>query len=356
MAMLAQSAAVLVCLNYYLQATNECESFRTKESYMSKSKHSSEDGSTSAHNSTQAEHKKTKKAAEKATSKAAALMAPETLVVNDPPPKPNYPQYRVRPGEPITLADIDPNTCEHYQQKKDVKEELAHQCQRLQNLQERLYAENQRSLLIVLQSTDTGGKDGTIKHVFSGVNPQGCRVWSFKTPSTEEANHDFLWRYHQRTPQRGMIAIFNRSHYEDVLIVRVKDMVPENVWRERYHVINEFESMLTLNNITVIKFFLHISKDEQKRRLESRLADPDKHWKFSRNDIKERQLWDDYHVAFEDAINNCSTQHAPWYIVPANKKWYRNLVVARTIADTLEAMNPQYPPAEEGLEDIFIPN
>lgn len=203
---------------------------------------------------------------------------------------------------------------------------------------------------------DTGGKDGTIKHVFQGVNPQGCRVWSFKKPSDEEASHDFLWRYHQRTPRRGMITIFNRSHYEDVLIARVRQLVPEKVWRERYHTINQFEQMLTLSNIKVIKFFLHISKDEQKRRLESRLQDPDKRWKFSSNDLKERLLWDDYQKAFEDAINNCSTAYAPWYVVPANSKWYRNLVIARTLADTLEAINPQYPAAEQGLENIVIPD
>lgn len=321
---------------------------------MTKSKRASKNGFISAGDTAEAEDKKTKQAAHDATSDVAALMAPETLVVNNPPPKPNYPQYRVKPGEPMTLADIDPDGSEHYQKKKEVEQELEEQRQRLQNLQERLYAENQRSLLIVLQAMDTGGKDGTIKHVFSGVNPQGCRVWSFKTPSAEEASHDFLWRYHQRTPQRGMIAIFNRSHYEDVLIVRVRKLVPEHVWRERYHTINEFESMLTLNKITVIKFFLHISKDEQKRRLQGRLDDPDKNWKFSHKDIEERLLWDDYQSAFEEAINNCSTQHAPWYVVPANKKWYRNLVVARTIADTLEAMNPQYPPAEKGLGDIVL--
>ncbi len=235
-----------------------------------------------------------------------------------------------------------------------MEKELENQRKRLQTLQERLYAEHQRSLLVVLQAMDTGGKDGTIKHVFGGLNPQGCQVWSFKKPSDEEANHDFLWRYHQRAPQRGMISIFNRSHYEDVLVVRVKELVPKEVWQERYHLINEFEHMLTLNNIRVIKFFLHISKDEQKRRLESRLEDPDKHWKFSSNDIKERKFWDDYQIAFQDAINNCSTAYAPWYVVPANKKWYRNLVVARTIADTLESMNPQYPAAEAGLENIII--
>ncbi|MBW4501066.1 MAG: polyphosphate kinase 2 family protein [Scytonema hyalinum WJT4-NPBG1] len=283
-------------------------------------------------------------------------MAPEKIVVDSPPPKPNYARYRVRPEQPIVLAAIDPNTSEGYKNKKDAEDELEHQRQRLQNLQERFYAEHQRSLLIVLQAMDTGGKDGTIKHVFGGLNPQGCQVWSFKKPSDEESSHDFLWRYHQRTPQRGMISIFNRSHYEDVLIVRVKQLVPQEVWQERYQVINEFEHMLTLNNIRVIKFFLHISKDEQKRRLESRLKDPNKHWKFSSNDIKERQFWDDYQAAFEDAINNCSTAYAPWYVVPANKKWYRNLVVARTIADTLESMNPQYPPGEVGLENIVVPD
>jgi PPK2 family polyphosphate:nucleotide phosphotransferase len=323
---------------------------------MSKSKHSSKHFSSSDHDTTEAEDKKTKQAAKEAMSDVAEEMAPENIVVAEPPPKPNYPHYRVKPGKPITLADIDPDTSEHYQKKKHVQEELDYQRQRLQQLQERLYAENQRSLLIVLQAMDTGGKDGTIKNVFSGVNPQGCQVWSFKTPSTEEANHDFLWRYHQRTPQRGMISIFNRSHYEDVLIVRVKNLVPEEIWQERYHVINQFENMLTLSKITVIKFFLHISKDEQKRRLESRLENPDKRWKFSSNDIKERHLWDDYQIAFEDAINNCSTKHAPWYVVPANKKWYRNLVIARTIADTMEAMNPQYPAAEESLKNIVIPD
>lgn len=301
-----------------------------------------------------AEATKTQQAAAKATTEVANVMSPETLVVNEPPPDPDYPRYRVQPGEPIVLAEFDPDTSEHYQKSKDVEKELEHQRDRLGKLQQRLYAENQRSLLIVLQAMDTGGKDGTIKNVFSGVNPQGCRVWSFKKPSEEESSHDFLWRYHQRTPQRGMITIFNRSHYEDVLIVRVKQLVPEEIWRKRYHVINEFEQTLTLSNITVIKFFLNISKDEQKRRLESRLQDPDKRWKFSINDIKERHLWDDYQLAFEDAINNCSTAYAPWYVVPANKKWYRNLVIARAIADTLEAMNPQYPPAEQGLENITI--
>lgn len=295
-----------------------------------------------------------KQAATKATTDIASEMEPEKTIVDKLPPKPDYPRYRVRPEQPIILASLDPDECEEYKKKKHVEEELEDQRKRIQNLQERLYAEHQRSLLIVLQAMDTGGKDGTIKHVFGGLNPQGCQVWSFKKPSDDESNHDFLWRYHNRAPQRGMISIFNRSHYEDVLVVRVKELVAKEVWQERYHLINEFEHMLTLNNIRVIKFFLHISKDEQKRRLESRLSDPDKHWKFSSNDIKERKYWDDYQIAFQDAINNCSTAYAPWYVVPANKKWYRNLVVARTIADTLESMNPQYPPAEAGLESVVI--
>ncbi len=323
---------------------------------MSYPKNSKKNPNTPANEIATAEASKTEQAAAEATTQAADVMSPETIVVDEPPPKPDYPRYRVHPGEQLRLAEIDPDACEHYKKKKDVEQELEKQRDRLSKLQERLYAESKRSLLIVLQAMDTGGKDGTIKHVFQGINPQGCRVWSFKKPSDEELSHDFLWRYHQRTPQRGMITIFNRSHYEDVLIVRVQQLVPEDVWRKRYHVINEFEQMLSLNNIAVIKFFLHISKDEQKRRLESRLQNPDKLWKFSSNDVEQRQLWDEYQKAYEDAINNCSTAYAPWYIVPANNKWYRNLVIARAIADTLEAMNPQYPAVEQGLENIKIPD
>ncbi|HWS82190.1 MAG TPA: polyphosphate kinase 2 family protein [Rubrobacter sp.] len=290
------------------------------------------------------------------TDKTIRIRAPEQVVVVDPPPEPAYPRYRVEPGQRASLATVDPNETEHYKKKKDVAKALEKQRRRIQDLQERLYAENERGMLIVLQAMDTGGKDGTIKHVFSGVNPQGCRVSSFKAPSAEEANHDFLWRYHKSAPAKGRIGIFNRSHYEDVLVVRVKNLVPEDIWSRRYDQINAFERNLSLGGIAVLKFFLHISKDEQKRRLQSRLDDPDKRWKFSSNDIKERGFWDAYQQAFEDALSNCSTEHAPWYVVPANKKWYRNLVVARTIADTLEAMDPRYPPAEEGLEKVKIPD
>ena len=288
--------------------------------------------------------------------KAGDVTHPERSVVKDPPPAPDYPRWRVEPGTRIRLADIDPDESEHYQRKKDVADELKHHRDRIADLQARLYGEHRRSLLIVLQAMDTGGKDGTIKGVFAGVNPQGCQVWSFKAPSSEESAHDFLWRYHQKAPPKGMIHIFNRSHYEDVLIVRVKDLVPESVWRPHYDAINQFEYTLTTDGVTVLKFFLHISKDEQKRRLESRLQDPDKRWKFSSNDLKERAYWDNYQAAFEDAVNECSTPYAPWYVVPANRKWYRNLVVARTIADTLEAMDPRFPAAEKGLEKVEIPS
>ena len=254
-----------------------------------------------------------------ATARHSRATRPEQVVVAEPPPEPDYPRYRVEPGTALRLSDVDPDESEHFGRKKDVAPELAHHRDRIADLQARLYAENRRSLLLVLQAMDTGGKDGTIKHVFRGVNPQGCQVSSFKAPSAEESAHDFLWRYHQRVPSRGMIGIFNRSHYEDVLVVRVKGLVPEEVWRPRYAVINQFEQALSLSGVTVLKFYLHISRDEQKRRLESRLADADKRWKFSANDLRERRYWDDYMAAFEEAISNTSTDVAPWYVVPANK-------------------------------------
>jgi PPK2 family polyphosphate:nucleotide phosphotransferase len=281
--------------------------------------------------------------------------APERVVVDDPPPDPDYPRYRVEPGEPALLGERDPGATEHYTRKKEVAEALTAARKRIADLQARLYAEHRRSVLIVLQAMDTGGKDGTIKGVFQGVNPQGCQVWSFKAPSAEERDHDFLWRYHQRVPPTGMIHIFNRSHYEDVLVVRVKSLVPEAVWRQRYDAINDFERQLTASGVTLVKFFLHISRDEQRRRLQSRLDDPAKHWKFSSNDLAERARWEDYQLAFDEALTRCSTPYAPWYVVPANVKWFRNLVVARTIADTLAAMDPQYPPAEAGLDELTIP-
>lgn len=272
----------------------------------------------------------------------------------DPPSDHDGALFRVGGGGKIKLKSIDPGATGKDATRESVKDELRNLREQLEDLQERLYAESKQSLLIVLQAMDTGGKDGTIRHVFEGVNPQGCQVWPFKVPTPEELAHDFLWRCHARCPGRGMMAIFNRSYYEDVLVVRVKDLAPEEVVNERYRSINDFERMLALNNTTILKFFLHISSDEQKRRLQSRLDHPDKNWKFNPGDLQERARWDDYMAAYEDAINNCSTDHAPWYVVPAEKKWWRNLMVARTIVETLTAMDPQYPPPAPGLDKVVI--
>jgi len=263
---------------------------------------------------------------------------------------------RVDGSSKIRLSSIDPDETGALTDKTEARQLLKIERDRIQELQERLFAERKQGLLIVLQATDTGGKDGTIKSVLDGVNPQGCQVWSFKEPSEEELGHDIFWRYHEHTPPRGMITIFNRSHYEEVLVVRVKKLVPESAWRERYEMINAFESILVKQHTTILKFFLHISKDEQKERLQARLDDPAKHWKFSVGDLKDRAMWNDYQKAFQDAINRCSKPDAPWIVVPANRKWYRNLVVARTIADTLEKMNPAFPQSESGLESIAIPD
>ncbi len=271
-------------------------------------------------------------------------------------PAPEYPRYRIEPGAAVDLAARDPGESEHYQKKADVADELDRQRKRIRELQARLYAEGRQALLIVLQATDSGGKDGTIKHVFRGVNPQGCRVWSFKQPSSEERSHDFLWRIHKKVPARGMIGIFNRSHYEDVLVVRVDDLAPREVWSARYDIINEWEHMLTESGVRIIKFFLHITRAEQKRRFQKRLDKPHKRWKFALGDLEKRQQWDDYQAAFEEAITRCSTPWAPWYVIPANHKWYRNLVVARTIATVLAEMDPQYPAAEADLDEIVIPD
>ncbi|MGI8404994.1 MAG: polyphosphate kinase 2 family protein [Thermomicrobiales bacterium] len=267
---------------------------------------------------------------------------------------PQVPSYAVNPGENVDLAQFPTSEKGPFAHKKDSYEALRHHRHRIIALQERLWAEHKQSLLIVLQATDTGGKDGTIRHVLRGVNPQGCRVWSFKEPSAEELDHDFLWRVHQRTPARGMMTVFNRSQYEDVLVVRVHDIVPEKVWQTRYDQINNFERMLVQNNTTIVKFFLHISREEQQERLQARLDEPDKHWKFMKSDLNERAFWDNYQEAYADAIARCSTEYAPWYVIPADRKWYRNVAVAQTIADTLEAMDPQFPKPVESLDTIVI--
>jgi PPK2 family polyphosphate:nucleotide phosphotransferase len=208
--------------------------------------------------------------------------------------------------------------------------------------------------LVVLQAMDTGGKDGVIRHVFDGVNPQGVRVASFKVPTQEERDHDYLWRVHEKVPGAGEIVIFNRSHYEDVLVVRVHDLVPEKVWRKRYDHINHFERMLVDEGTTIVKFFLHIDLEEQKQRLQARLDEPNKRWKFSRGDLKERKLWPKYTRAYEEVLSRTSTEWAPWYIVPANRKWYRNLVIANVLLRTLDGMDMHYPDPDENLDGIVI--
>ncbi len=257
--------------------------------------------------------------------------------------------------KPLSLTDYNPSYVGQWT-KKAARTELKNLQARLRQLQERLYAQGSQALLIVLQAMDAGGKDGTIKRVFEGVNPQGVTVTSFKAPTEEELAHDFLWRIHRHAPRRGYIGIFNRSHYEDVLIVRVNQLVPESVWQARYDHINAFERLLTDSGTRILKFYLHISKEEQRERFQERLDNPEKHWKFSHGDLAVRQRWTEYMRAYEDAISRCNTPYAPWYIVPANRKWYRNLVITRTIVETLEAMNPIYPSPEPDLDKVVIPD
>jgi PPK2 family polyphosphate:nucleotide phosphotransferase len=255
----------------------------------------------------------------------------------------DFARYRVEPDERISLADHDPADTGALGGEQEVEQEYDSLRERIVGLQERLQAEERRSLLIVLQGIDAAGKDGTVKHVLRGTNHAGVRVQSFKEPSSEELAHDFLWRYHHATPADGMIGVFNRSHYEDVLVVRVKDLAPEPLWRSRYDSINDFERMLVREGTTILKFLLHISKAEQLEKFRERLARPDKYFKWSDNDIKERARWDDYQRAYEDAVNATSTPWAPWYVIPADHRWYRNYVIARILAGTLETMDPRYP-------------
>ena len=247
------------------------------------------------------------------------------------------------PGSKVKLEDRGADETLGWQKNHKMRASLEKTLVKLDALQYRLYAEKKRALLIVFQGLDAAGKDGTIRHVMSGVNPQGCRVTSFKTPSREEAAHDYLWRVHKAVPETGEFGIFNRSHYEDVLVARVHNLVPKEVWSGRYGQINEFEAMLSANNVRILKFFLHISKDEQKKRFLERLDDPTKHWKLSEADFNERKYWDDYVKAYEAALTRCSTKQSPWFIVPSNKKWFRNLAVSHVIVETLEAMNLKFP-------------
>ena len=248
-------------------------------------------------------------------------------------------RYRVDPGVSVHLKKYDPAEHHFFSGKEEAHPKTANLLKRLDQWQERLYAERRRSLLIILQGMDTSGKDGTIRHVMSGVNPQGCRVASFKTPTPEEASHDFLWRVHRHAPAQGMISIFNRSHYEDVIITRVHHRVSDRDIHRRFEVINEFEKSLAEGGTAVVKLFLHLSKDEQKRRLEERLKDPEKRWKFSLADLAERRYWKSYRRAYEWALEATSRKHAPWYVIPADHKWYRDWAVAAVLVKTFEGMS-----------------
>ena len=249
----------------------------------------------------------------------------------------------VRPGSKVKLGEFDPDDTLGYKDDKKTQTKQAKLLKRLDDLQYLFYALKKRALLIVLQGIDTGGKDGTIRHVMSGVSPQGCRVTSFKSPTPDELAHDFLWRIHAAVPEKGDFGIFNRSHYEDVLVVRVHKLVPKKVWKARYDEINHFEKLLAENRVDIVKFFLHISKDEQKKRLEARLTDPQKSWKISAADFAERKYWDDYTNAYEDVLSRCSTESAPWFIIPANHKWFRNFAVSKILVETLEGFDMQLP-------------
>ena len=254
----------------------------------------------------------------------------------------------MEPGTTLRLDEVDTRSTEGAPGDKATTQAASKDATHdLAGLQERLYAEGERSLLVVLQALDAGGKDGTIKHVFRGLNPAGCRVVSFKVPSEEERSHDFLWRVHAKTPSKGEVVVFNRSHYEDVLVVRVKGLVPEDVWRPRFDAINDFEANLAAAGTRIVKLYLHISKEEQAKRFQSRLDDPSKRWKFRTGDLEERARFGDYVTAFEEAISHTSTACAPWYVVPADRKWYRTWAVSRILVETLEEMDPRYPPAED---------
>ncbi len=268
----------------------------------------------------------------------------------------------VKPGSKVNLSDFDTRYTADFNNKEDAAEMLAKDIQRLSELQDMLYAMNTYSLLVVIQAMDAAGKDGTIKHVMTGVNPQGCTVTSFKQPSVEELEHDFLWRINKEMPKRGMISIFNRSHYEEVLVARVHpeyilgqnipgidsvDKIDKKFWKKRYDIINDFEMQASEAGTVIIKFFLHVSKEEQKKRFLARIEEPEKNWKFSAGDVKERQNWDKYMKAFEDAIENTSTEYAPWYIIPADRKWFMRAAVGDIIVGTLEKLNLGYPKISE---------
>lgn len=263
-----------------------------------------------------------------------------------------YEKFRVEPKSTVKLKKIDAGFKDKHEDQDSALEDTEKYTRQLRELQYLLYAEDKRSLLIILQAMDAGGKDGTINHVLGNMNPQGARVYGFKVPSAEEAAHDFLWRIHQAAPHRGQVAIFNRSHYEDVLVSRVHNIVPKKIWAKRYNLINDFEKNLVDNGTHILKFYLHISQDEQLRRFKQRIDDPARHWKISESDYREREYWDDYTKAFEDALSKCSTPHAPWFVIPANHKWFRNLAISQIVVETLESLKMEFPKPTEDMKEI----
>jgi PPK2 family polyphosphate:nucleotide phosphotransferase len=260
--------------------------------------------------------------------------------------------FVVKPKSEVDLSAVDASFKPSHETKTSALPALAEHGQKLSALQYLLYAENQRSLLVCLQGLDAAGKDGTIRHVLGAVNPQGARVHAFKVPSPLEASHDFLWRAHQQVPAKGEIVVFNRSHYEDVLVVRAHGLVPKEVWSKRYELINDFESNLVENGTCILKFYLHIDEEEQLRRFRKRLDDPNRRWKISEADYSERKLWPEYVKAYEEALGKTSTEHAPWFIVPANHKWFRNLAISEILVKTLESLEMKTPPSTVDIADI----
>lgn len=261
-------------------------------------------------------------------------------------------KFRVAPGKRVDLERLDADWKPESLDRDQAEDRTAELVERLRDLQHLMYAQDRHSLLIVLQGRDAAGKDGTIRKVFGPMNPQGCRVTSFKVPTAEELEHDFLWRCHKATPRRGDVAIFNRSHYEDVLVVRVRGLVPKSVWRARYEHINAFERLLADSGTTILKFFLHIDREEQLERFGKRIENPKKNWKISDADYSERPLWDDYTAAYEEAFRRCSTGHAPWFVIPANRKWARNLAIAEITVEALEKLKMRFPKPQVDMDEI----
>ncbi len=261
-------------------------------------------------------------------------------------------KFRVEAGTKVNLSKIDAGYKGKHESHKHALPEIEAFSNKLHDLQYLMYAEGKRSLLICLQAMDAAGKDGSINHVLSAMNPQGCYVRGFKIPSKEEAAHDFLWRYHNETPAKGQVAIFNRSYYEDILVVRVHDLVPKSCWSKRYELINDFEKLLHDNGTHILKFYLHIDLDEQLKRFKVRIDDPNRHWKISDGDYSERKFWPQYTEAFEDAISKCSTEHAPWFIIPSNHKWFRNLAISKIVSKTLDSLDMKFPEPTVDLDEI----